>query len=165
MKMMYNGTQIKSLNVKHFEVNTNDCDMVASDLQAGTTAVARGKKITGTGKCFEFATYGGFVTNTTRFVPNNINVIEVSSTDNPVKLKMQLYDMKNIDFTTKQDIATVTVDGVEYNVSVSVSSNMITIYCDKNITLQVFYGKDNYVLVILTRTIKEDNYCNTITLK
>lgn len=145
MKLMYGNVPVKSMNIHHFEMNTNDCDMLASDLQAGKTAVARGSKIIGTGKAFEFATYGGFIANTTRFVPNNINIIEVSSIDYPVKLNLQLYDMKNIDFTTRQDIATVVIDGIEYGISVSVSSNMITIYCDKDITLQVFYGKDNYI--------------------
>lgn len=144
MKMFYGNTPVKSLNIKHYEVSTNDATMKASDLQAGITAYAKGKKVTGTGKSFEFANYGGLITNTARFVPNNINIIEVSSAYYPVKLTLQLYDMKYTDFSTRQNIAIVIIDGAEYNLSVSVESNILTIHCDKDIELQVFYGKDNY---------------------
>lgn len=145
MKMMYNGTQIKSLNIKHFEVSTNDCDMVASDMQAGKTAVARGKKITGTGKSFEFAYYGALTTNSERYVPSNINVIEIASLDCPVKSTLQLWLMKDVDFSSPQNIGTAIVDGSEYNLTVSVNSNILIISCDKEIQLQTFYGKDRYV--------------------
>lgn len=145
MKMMYNGTQIKSLNVKHYEMNTNSCDMIASDLQAGKTAVARGKKITGTGKSFEFAYYGQLKTNDDRYIPSDINVIELSSLEYPVKLTIQLTDLKNCDFSTEQTIATVVIDGIEYDLVVAVNSNLLKVSCDKTFYLQVFFGKDNYV--------------------
>ena len=32
MKMYLGKTPIKGLNVKHFEMDTNDCDMIASDM-------------------------------------------------------------------------------------------------------------------------------------
>ena len=73
--------------------------MIASDLQAGKTAVARGQKITGTGKSFEFANYGELRTNADRFVPSNINVIEVSSMEYPIKLSISLTEMVDIDFS------------------------------------------------------------------
>ena len=145
MKMMYNGTQIKSLNVKHYELSSNDCDMIASDLQAGKTAVARGKKITGTGKSFEFATYGALETNSMDFVPTVINVIEITSVDYPVKSSIALYDMKNVDFTIEQNIGSVTVDGVEYPITVNINNSILTLNCEKTIMLQVFMGRDNYI--------------------
>lgn len=145
MKMMYGNVPIKSLNVKHFELDSNSCDMVASDLQAGKTAVAKGRKITGTGKSFEFANYGKLETNIPTYVPSDINIIELSSLDYPIKLTAELTSLKNLDFSTSQTIATVTVNGVEYNLNVSVNSNLLIINCDQRFFLQVFYGKDNYI--------------------
>lgn len=83
MKMIYNGTPIKSLNIKRYEMNTNDATLKASDMQVGVTAYAKGKKVTGTGKSFEFAYYGGFETNSINYVPNMINVIEIASVNYP----------------------------------------------------------------------------------
>ena len=145
MKMMYNGTHIKSLNVKHYEMDTNDCDMIASDLQAGKTAVARGKKITGTGKSFEFASYGRLETNLPVIIPSDINIIEIASINNPIQLTTILNDMKNLDFSIGSVVATVIIDGTSYDLVVQVNQNMLNILCEKDISLQVFYGKDNYV--------------------
>lgn len=145
MKMMYNGIPIKSLNIKHYEIDTNSCDVIASDMQAGKTAVARGKKITGTGKSFEFAYWGDLTTNDSRYVPSDINIIEVSSSEYPVKLNLDLLLMKDIDFTNGQNIATIIINNNEYDLIVSMQSNIMRISCDETIRLQVFYGKDNYV--------------------
>lgn len=145
MKMMYNGTQIKSLNVKHYEMDTNDCDMIASDLQAGKTAVARGKKITGTGKSFEFARYGAFETNLPMIVPNIINVVEIASTTHPIKTKTPLNELRNVDFSTPQIIGSVVIETNEYPITAVVDGMFLTFSCDKTVTLQIFYGKDNYV--------------------
>ena len=145
MKMMYNGTQIKSLNVKHFEMDTNSATVQPSDLQSGVTCFARGKKVTGTGKSFEFANYGAFETNSRRYVPSNINIVEISSTVYPIKLMVELNQLRNIDFSTPQNIATVSIDNVDYDLIVSVTSHMLTIACEHTFYLEVFYGKDNYV--------------------
>lgn len=145
MKMYLGKTPIKGLNVKHFEMDTNDCDMIASDMQAGKTAVARGKKITGTGKSFEFAYYGSLTTNARRYVPNDINVIEITSVDYPIKSNFALRSIKDVDFSTNQTIATIIIDSNECDLTVSVISNMLTISCEADIQLQVFYGKDNYI--------------------
>lgn len=145
MKMIYNGTPMKSLHVHHFEMNTNDCTMIPSDLQAGVTAFAKGKKVTGTGKCFEFANYGQLETNMGRYVPSMINIVGVSSLDYPVKLLIPLNEMKNKDFSSIQEIGSVTIDGVDYALTAQVSSNIFKINCEKTFFLEVFYGKDNYV--------------------
>lgn len=145
MKMFYGKTPIKSLNIKHYEMDTNSCDMIASDLQAGKTAVARGKKITGTGKSFEFAYYGAMETNLSRIVPCDINVIEIASSDYPIQLNIALSDMKNIDFSINQNVGSVIIDGVSYIITVQMNNGELVVSCDKTITLQLFYGKDNYV--------------------
>lgn len=144
MKMIYNGTPVKSLNVHHFEMDTNSCDMVASDLQAGKTAVARGKKITGTGKSFEFAYYGMVETNSMNYVPSLINTIEVASLDYPIKSSIALNDMVDIDFSIEQTIAIVVIENVEYPITVTIENSILRLNCEKTIELQIFFGKDNY---------------------
>lgn len=143
MKMMYNGTQIKSLKVKHYEMDSNFATVEPSDMQAGKTAVARGKKITGTGKSFEFANYGAIKTNTSRYIPSDINVIELASSEYPIKLTLELDAMKNTDFSNKK-VAIVNIDGIDYDLTVNAGSNLLNIVCDRTFTLQLFYGKDNY---------------------
>lgn len=145
MKMMYNGTPVKSLNVHHFEQDTNSATVQPSDLQAGVTCFGRGRKITGTGKSFEFANYGLLQTNASRYVPTNINIIELASVEYPVRLTLNLDELYNLDFSTSQTIATANINGIEYDLSVVVSSNILKVNCDKTFALQVFYGKDNYV--------------------
>lgn len=142
--MIFNGTPINSMKVKHYEISTSDCDMIASDLQAGKTAVARGKKIVGTGKSFEFASYGTTYTNLPIPVGNVINIIELSSTIYPVIIKSKLVDINNLDFSVPQIIGTVTVNETDYSVSAVVENNFLTISCEKSISLEVFYGRDNY---------------------
>lgn len=145
MKMMYGNVPIKSLNVKHYELDSNSCDMVASDLQAGKTAVAKGRKITGTGKSFEFAQYGNMRTNLPMYVPTTINAITISSLDYPVKTTMSFSDVRNVDFLTEQTIGQITIDGVDCPINIKVENSLLTIVCSNTIWLQVFFGKDNYV--------------------
>lgn len=145
MKLMYGDTPIKNLNIIKHDVSTNDATMSASDLQAGVTAYARGQKITGTGKCFEFAFYGDITTNVGKYIPSNINVIEISSSEYPVKLAIDLGIMQDVDFSSEQKIATIIIDNTEYDLVASVQSSILKISCDQTARLQVFYGKDNYV--------------------
>lgn len=145
MKMIYNGAPIKSLNIKHYEMSTNDATLKASDMQSGITAYAKGKKVIGTGKCFEFANYGGFKTNSDIYVPDDINVIVVSSIDYPIKNAVPLINMYALDFSTSQIIGIVTIDGNDYDLSVTVNDNVLRITCEQTFNLQVFYGKDGYV--------------------
>lgn len=145
MKMIYGGTPVKSLKVKHYEVSTNDATMIASDLQAGVTAYAKGVKVTGTGKSFEFANYGHYTTNANMYVPTNINVVKIGSTEYPVKSNLDILLMKDTDFSSEQNIGTIVIDGNEYDLIISVQSNMMKISCDKTVQLQIFYGKDNYI--------------------
>lgn len=146
MKLMCGNTPIQSLKIHYFEQNTNDCDILASDMQAGKMAVARGKFIIGTGKSFEFANYGAMYTNVATPVPTDINVVEVASLDYPIQLSIALSNMCDVDFSTSQAIGNVIVNGTTYPLTASVSNGKLTIACGKTIKLQVFYGKDNYVI-------------------
>ena len=145
MKMIYGGVPVKSLKVRHYEMDTNDCDMIASDLQAGKTAVARGQKIVGTGRSFEFANYGSIKTNLPMIIPNTINIIEIASTIYPIKSAITLTATKNLDFSVPQTIGYIVVEDVENPINVVVDNNMLTLSCNITATLQVFYGKDNYI--------------------
>ena len=144
MKLAYGSVPVKALNINYFEQDTNDCDMVASDLQAGKTAVARGQKIEGTGKCFEFAYYGAFKTNSVNFVPSIINTIEIASLDYPIKHSIALSDMVDVDFSVEQNIGTVIIGNVEYPITMTIENSILVLNCEKTITLQVFLGRDNY---------------------
>ena len=145
MKLIYGGVPYNTTKVNHYEVPTNDCDMIASDLQAGKTAVARGQKIVGTGKSFEFAYYGNFEANDFAIVPNAINIIYVSSMEYPIEQIISLSDMKNLDFSTAQTIANLVADETRYPITVECIDNMLNIYCDKDGYFEIFYGKDNYI--------------------
>lgn len=145
MKMIYGGTPVKNLNIVKHDVSTNDATVMPSDLQAGVSCYARGQKIVGTGKSFEFATYGGFETNCPLIISNVINVVEIASTIYPVKTTISLSEMKNIDFSTPQVIGNIIVDNVEYPVTATIEDIFLTFYCDKTVTLEIFFGKDNYV--------------------
>lgn len=141
MKLMLGNTPVKKMMIHN---DTQDATMVASDLQSGVTCYAKGQKVTGTGKSFEFAQYGKTYLNFPIVVPSNINVFEVASTDYPIKMLFSINNIKNIDFSSKKDVAKVIIDNEEYMISLLVSGNIMTIYCDKSVSLEVFYGKDNY---------------------
>lgn len=144
MKMIYGGTPVKSLKVKHYEVSTSDATVQPSDVQAGVTYYARGTKGVGTGRCFEFASYGFVYTNVPTPIPSTINVVEVASLDYPVQLTIALNKMYNVDFSTSQNIGNIIIDGQSYPLTIVVSNNRMTISCDKTIKLEIFYGRDNY---------------------
>lgn len=146
MKMMYGGVPVNSLKVKHYEMNTNSATVQPSDLQAGITCFARGTKVTGTGKAFEFATYGKFPVNRSIPIPTtNINTIVVSSTDGAVKMVDEINNLRDIDFSTAQEIAKITLDGVEHSITVQIINNKITFGCTQSVSVQAMIGKDNFI--------------------
>lgn len=144
MKMIYNGTPVNSMKVKHYEMDTNSATVQPYDMQAGVTCFARGKKITGTGKCFEFANYGVSRTNVSEYIPTSINIVEITSLDYPIKSSIAFSNMIDIDFTTEQVVGVVVVDNVEYPITAKIEGYFLTFGCEKTITLQSFYGKDRY---------------------
>ena len=146
MKMYYGNVPIKSLNSKSFETNTNDATVQASDMQAGLTGYARGQKITGTGKAFEFATYGKFNVNRAFPIPvADINTIIVSSVDGAVKMTDEINNLRDFDFSTAQEIAKITLNSVEYPLTVQITSNGITFGCAQDTFIQAMIGKDNFI--------------------
>ena len=154
MKMIYGGVPVNSLKVKHYEISTNDCDMIASDLQAGKTAVARGRKITGTGKSFSFASYGELRTNESVFVPMVVNAVFIGSTEYPVRMIEQMenmiqerryLEMYKYHFSNPREIAEVIIDGIIYPLTVSVQNGEFLVSCEKTISIELFYGKDEYI--------------------
>lgn len=145
MKMMYNGTPIKSLNIKHFEVSTNDATLKASDMQSGITAYAKGKKVTGTGKSFSFAMYGKVPTNLKMPIPDIINVVYIASVDYPIKHQIDFANMVYTDFSGSNAVAKVVISNIEYPINLVIENDMISFDCEEEINLEVFYGKDEYI--------------------
>lgn len=145
MKLCIGDTPITAMNVVSYDVNTDDATVTPASMQAGVTAYAKGTKITGTGKAFKFASYGTSKTNQPTPVPTDINVIEVASTVYPIQMKVELANMKSVDFSTPQTIGTVTVDGATYNITAVVADDKLTVSCQKTFDIQLFYGKDEYV--------------------
>lgn len=145
MKMFYGNIPVNSMKIKHYELSTSDATVQPSDLQSGITCYARGKKVTGTGKAFEFAMYGKAYTNTQLFSPSIINIIKISCLDYPVKSSMGLNVMGGTDFSSIQTIGYVIIDDIEYPITAQVNGDILTLFCEKTIELQYFYGKDLYV--------------------
>lgn len=142
MKMYLGDVPVKAL---YTHTDTDEGNITAPDMQSGMIAFAKGVKLTGTGKAFAFASYGQISTNKACPVPSIINFIEVSSLTYPVKTNIALSSMKNTDFSTIQKIGAVTINGTEYDITAQVSNNMLTVGCSKDISLEVFYGRDEHV--------------------
>lgn len=142
MKMYLGDVPVKAL---YTHTDTDEGNITAPDMQSGMIAFAKGVKLTGTGKAFAFASYGQMPTNEAWPVPSIINVIEVSSLTYPVKTNIALSSMKNTNFSTIQKIGAVTINGTAYDITAQVSNNMLTVGYSKDISLEVFYGRDEHV--------------------
>lgn len=145
MKLCLGNTPVKSLNIRKLDVDTNDATIVASDMQSGSIAYAKGQKVTGTGKAFAFASYGAVHLNVPIPVPSMINIVEIASTIYPTTMPLGLADVKDVDLSTSNVIANVSIDGQTYPVSAIVTDGMLSLTCEKDISLEVFYGKDDHV--------------------
>lgn len=59
MSLKYNGMKIRSVTLTGDRaLETYDSDLTSIEAQHGRTFYVKGKKVTGTGKCFEYAEYG-----------------------------------------------------------------------------------------------------------
>lgn len=141
MKMYLGDVPVKAL---YTHTDTDEGNITAPDMQSGMIAFAKGVKLTGTGKAFAFASYGQVLTNKALPVPSIINFIVVSSLTYPVKTNIALSSMKNTNFSTIQKIGAVTINGTAYDITAQVSNNMLTVGCSKDISLEVFYGRDEH---------------------
>lgn len=144
MKLIYGGVPYNTTKVNHYEMDTNSATVQPSDMQAGVTCFARGKKVVGTGKAFSFATYGGWKTNESDIIPMVINTIQIGCTDYPVRMTVPMNSMVSHDFTTPQVMAEATIDGIVYPITVSVENGEFLISCEKTFNVELFIGKDEY---------------------
>lgn len=145
MKLCLGNTQVTALNIHKLDVDTNDATIQASDMQSGLTAYAKGVKITGTGKCFAFGSYGMAETNLPISIPGMINTIGVGSSEYPVQIAVAMSDMRDMDFSVENTIANIVINGTAYPITAQVSDNKLTLGCSQTTNLQVFYGKDEHV--------------------
>lgn len=144
MKMYLGGTPVKTMKVKHFEVDTNSATVEPSAVQAGLIYFAKGRQEVGTGKAFAFASYGSAPLNSMIPIPVPINVVWISSTTYPVRSALSFTDVLNVDFSTNPIIAYITVDGTDYPINLKINKNIMTISCDYSTLVELFYGKDEY---------------------
>lgn len=145
MKCYLGISPVKSLNIRKLDVDTNDATIVASDMQSGSIAYAKGQKVTGTGKAFAFASYGNQQSNVQIPVPGVINVIEIACVGYPLQSNIDISNMNDIDFTIEQTLGHVTIDSIAYPITAVVTNNNLVLSCDKDIAVQLFYGKDDHV--------------------
>ena len=152
MSYIVNGIEAKKVGVL-LEPSTYDADITPENMQRGMTAYARGEKIVGTGKCFEFAEYGlsrlkklsnGFYgvafeldmgANTFFIVTTGTGDIFAQTTNGVVAGEEPTKIGKNL--TTSGDVYVAYID------------NEVTIYTTEikstNTYLRVFVGKDNEI--------------------
>lgn len=142
MKLFLGNTEVNSIML---HTDTDDATLKASDLQSGVTAYARGQKVTGSGKAFAFASYGDCSSNDAIPLPlSNVNTILVSAVGYNIKMSKAMKSLRETDFSSAQEVATITIDDANYPITIKVASNVLTIACDKTVTLQLMYGKDEY---------------------
>ena len=145
MKLCLGSTPVKSLNIRKLDVDTNDATIVASDMQSGSIAYAKGQKVTGTGKAFAFASYGKYPTNFAIPVPGMINVIEIGCMSHAFQTNVDVNQMKDLDFSIEQELGNIVIDGVNCPITSLVENNTLTLNCSQSVELLVFYGKDDHV--------------------
>lgn len=142
MKMYLGDVPVKAL---YMHTDTDDANLVPSDMHSGKTAYVKGRKITGTGRAFAYAMYGSCSSNASMPIPvSSLNAIGISCASYAVKMTDGIIDLGKNNYTTARAVANVTIDGTNYPITVKIASGTLTIACSKTVTLQVLFGKDDH---------------------
>lgn len=139
-------------------LDTSDADITPVDIQRNRTAYVKGKKIIGTGKCFEFAEYGSRVVKeiidsegikrygVSFVVGENTNVILIAPTTmGDIVLQTDfIVDIKNGEVVK---IGTNYTTNGELNAIYDKDRVIVylTDFSQNTTVLRFFVGKDNYI--------------------
>lgn len=140
-------------------LDTSDADITPADMQNGKIGYANGKKVIGTGKCFEFANYGTATFDlifdehgNDRYgimmkIPSITNTLFISSIPNSDIVVQEVFNITEIEENKAVKVGTnFTTNG---DIFVFHSQGYIFIYCDDiqntKSELNYFIGKDVYV--------------------
>lgn len=155
MAYIVNNKQIRQVSVLT-EPNSYQTDIRPEDMQSGSTAVSKGKIITGTGRAFEFATYGQedlyvvYDENGKEKLgimlpePKDSNILFISCTSDGDIISQ---DIHTINLNEVSAIRVGTNYTTDSGVYVYYSDGYLCIYVDTlsngHATLNYFEGKDN----------------------
>lgn len=140
------------------EPNSYQTTITPADMQMGMTAVSKGKVITGTGKAFEFASYGSRVMEsitdkngierqgTTFKYDSTTNVIFVAPTMQGNTVLQDQYLVNLLDNTEVTIATDITTGG---DLRVYYDGEHLIVYltkpADESSVLRFFIGKDNHI--------------------
>lgn len=157
MSYIVGGVKAKKVGVL-LEPSTYDADITPENMQHGMTAYARGEKVVGTGKCFEFAGYGsGKIQLLQDGDGNNKYGLSIISKGKPNLIFLSSTGTGDIILQTNHivDLAgdTPVVIGTNYSASGKVTAThkngRLIIYLEntesQSTRLRYFFGKDNEI--------------------
>lgn len=157
MAIYFQGKKISRMGALT-EPSTYDADITPENMQHGMTAYAQGKKVVGTGKCFEYAVYGARQLQSLKdedgnnrygfsiYAVTEPNIIFLASTENG---DIVLQSSHIVDLADNA----VAVVGINHTssgeVTASYSDNRLKIILgnteNQSTRLRYFFGKDNMI--------------------
>lgn len=158
--LVYGDKRIKAIGVTNgIGLDTSDADITPADMQNGKIGYANGEKVIGTGKCFEFASYGAEnfdlifdEQDNDRYgimmkLPSITNTLFISSTPNSDVVVQEIFRINEIEENKAVKIGTnITTNGEFF---VFHTQGYIFIYCtdvqNAESKLNYFIGKDIYI--------------------
>lgn len=157
MAYIVNNKQIRQVSVLT-EPNSYQTNIKPEDMQSGSTCVSKGEIITGTGRAFEFATYGCSSVYSVRDMNDNAkfgilipepaegNILFVSAGSNGDLLTQDTYV---IDVEQGSVVIIGKNRTTESDIHVYYSDGFLCVYIDDlsatNTALNYFEGKDNLI--------------------